>query len=57
MAIFVINIDGDKPRLIDAPSKKQAIQFALPVVIQAEKASASAVAQMMANGSKVEKAD
>lgn len=54
MTIFVVQIGEEKQRLIDAASKKAAVQFALPVVVQAEKADASTVAQLMANGTRVE---
>ena len=57
MAIFVIQISNEPARLIEAASKKKAVQFALPVVVQAEKASASVVAVLMATGVKVEQAD
>ncbi len=55
--IFVIQIGEEKARLIEAASKKKAVQFALPVVVKAEKATAADVAQMMANGVKLEQAE
>ena len=55
--IFVIQIGEEKARLIEAASKKKAVQFALPVVVIDRKATASDVAQMMANGVKVEEAE
>jgi len=57
MKIFVIQIGEAKQRLIEAASKKAAIAYALPVVVQADIASASVVAQLMANGVKVEVAE
>lgn len=55
--IYIVQIDGGNERLIEARNKKAAILFALPIVIQAEKATASEVAQLMANGVKLEKAE
>lgn len=57
MPIFVIQIGEEMQRLIEAPSKKAAIAYALPVVVVSEKATASDVASLMANGVKLEKAE
>ena len=55
--IFVIQIGNEKARLIEAASKKKAIQFALPVVLQSDKAKPETVAALMEDGVKVEKAE
>ena len=56
--IYVIQIGNEPARLIEAASKKkQAIQFAPRVVVQAEKATASQVAVLMETGSKLEKTE
>ena len=55
--IYVVQIGNEPARLIEATSKKAAIQHALPVVVVAEKATPANVAQLMANGVKVESAE
>ncbi len=55
--IYVVQIGEEKARLIEAASRKAAVQFALPVVVVAERADASTVAELMANGVKVERAE
>lgn len=57
MKLFIIQIGNEKARLIEAKSKKAAIAFALPVVVKAEVAKAADVAELMADGCKVEVAE
>lgn len=57
MTIFVVQIGADEARLIEAKTRKGAVAYALPVVVRADKASAADVAQLMANGVKLESAE
>lgn len=46
MPIFYVHIDGQGERLIEAETKRAAVQYALPSVIEARKATADDVARV-----------